>query len=87
MDGETDELKKLNALLTHDHVGHLDLPSDECLTEARWIFEVEDEATIASVLIGIFASTEEGEALGPGWKENCRRTAARVMWVRLGKWF
>lgn len=35
MDGDTDEIKKLNSLLTSALVGSRDIPADECLEHAK----------------------------------------------------
>ena len=35
MEGDTDEVRKLNSLLTSAFIGTQDIPSDECLTHAQ----------------------------------------------------
>lgn len=35
MDGDTDEIKKLNSLLTSSLIGNRDIPADECLEHAK----------------------------------------------------
>lgn len=86
MEGSTDEVRKFNAVITHDQVLAFDVPSDECLTEAEWACRMEEADDIADFLISMFARTDEGESLGEGWEESCRRTANRLMWVKSGKW-
>lgn len=86
MEGYTDEVKKINALITHDQVLASDAPSDECLTEAEWVSNMEEQSDIEAFLINMFARTDEGEPLGEKWEAACRRTASRVMWVKSGKW-
>lgn len=56
MDGETMLEKRLNSLLTVSFLGHVDMPSDECLEYAINIIEMKDDpnANIPEYLYEIF---------------------------------
>lgn len=86
MAGDTEEIKKINALVTVDQIVHTNAPADECLTEAEWLAGVSTEDEISGILIGLFARTSEGLSLGESREASCRRTAGRIMWVKAGEW-
>ena len=41
MEGETDEIKQLNAILTATFIGNRDFPADECLDHAQYIASLD----------------------------------------------
>ena len=42
MEGDTEEMQKINSLLTSEFIGSHNMPSDECLTYAEYLCELDD---------------------------------------------
>lgn len=84
MDGDTDLEKKINSILTHRFIWTKDVPTDECLVEAKHLVGMfnhgcsEDE--VAKYLAERFR-TPVGEEVSPVDIARTRPTAEKVLQV------
>jgi len=85
MDGENDEQKKLNSLLTDEFILRTDMPANECLSEARAIrafWRAADggqwRRQAEEFLLQQFARDDEGRLASKALEAKCRAVVERI---------
>jgi len=85
MAGDNDDLKKLNSFLTDKFIGHVEMPCDECESEAVTVYEIwlasEEEEwreQVEHFLVEQFASDEGGRLVSKAGGVRCRAAVRRI---------